>query len=202
MKALITGLCILTAGAASAADIEMTQLSEESGYKITIDGAIENFDGTALNRLIADNPEDTHYDIYLNSPGGYAYGMEDVYDIVSDLNATTIIEEGAMCYSACAVIWMASADRMLIGDASADFHIGSIPSIEYWETIKEGDGWYGVEEAVQQGFSQSMSYYFTMHDVKNMLGFIKGIIEEGFDRNNFFTIDRDNLQVVGGRAFG
>lgn len=86
---------------------------------IELDGGIEFFVGAEFRKLAGGRRGGT---LLLRSDGGDVSAAMTIGGIVRELGWTTTVPMRAQCYSACAMIWAAGADRHVARGAAIGFH--------------------------------------------------------------------------------
>jgi hypothetical protein len=92
-------------------------------WKITVDGELLSGDQVRFDRLLFETKrKGVVSSVHLNSPGGlvsegYAFGRE-----IQDQELTTVVERGAICESACFLIFIAGARKIASVDAKIGVH--------------------------------------------------------------------------------
>lgn len=120
---LLAALCLslsLTALAALAADIARQPFDNGNGALITVSGPFEAGDDKALARALLE----THGTavVLFESPGGSLLAGLAMGRAIRLQGATTVVDEGATCASACGLAWLGGVRRMMGAGAKVGFH--------------------------------------------------------------------------------
>ena len=109
----------LVATPAAAAEITHTRKADGS-HVVTISGQIRHGDGMKFFELTWAVPDPAT--VILNSPGGWIGEAMAIGGLVRSRNYETRVENGAVCNSACTLIWLAGTSRHLDSRARLGFH--------------------------------------------------------------------------------
>ncbi|RWA97858.1 hypothetical protein [Mesorhizobium sp.] len=143
---LLTGNC-LAADFSYEVVKEGMELPTWASHTVHLTGDIKNGDAQQLESILAKVAADgggTRVAMYLNSGGGDANEAIRLSEIVSEQSIATVVDNGSICLSACAFVFMAgrqddeeydgAVDRYLHVSGKLGFHAPSLPV-----TGKEGD---------------------------------------------------------------
>jgi hypothetical protein len=118
--ALVAAAIIAPVVATPAAAADFTRTPHADGPDIiTISGIIYPGDNRKFVQVVL---ETKHASIVLDSRGGYVEDAIAIGGLVRSRNYETRVENGALCNSACTLIWLAGASRRLGSHARLGFH--------------------------------------------------------------------------------
>ncbi len=122
---LLTGLLLaaLMAGPARAADFERVELPGAQGTGIKLSGIIVPGDEAAFAAISAGMPRAV---LLTTGPGGSVGAAIAIGTALHNRGWSTLVPAGAICASACAMIWLAGNHRMLADGGLVGFHAMSI----------------------------------------------------------------------------
>lgn len=118
---LVAGLVtLLTPAAAFAADIEVMPPEDDDDIAIiSIDGEITSGDAEVFRKVAA---QYANAAILLNSDGGMISPAMEIGRTIKLMNYSTVVSSTGSCASACALIWLAGAERMIFEGGEVGFH--------------------------------------------------------------------------------
>ena len=120
VKALVAATAIAPLGATSAAAAEFTRRPQANGSDvITISGEIHAGDHWKFIEITRDIKQAS---VILNSNGGRIRQAIHIGRLIRDRNYETRVHNGAICNSACTLIWLSGAFRHLDPRARLGFH--------------------------------------------------------------------------------
>ena len=91
-------------------------------FAITYEGTVKDGDAGRLFTLLESTGIKT---LYLNSPGGAAVEGYRLGYLIQDMGVRTIVKEGDVCHSACAIAFIAGATKTM--DGMLGFHVAYSP---------------------------------------------------------------------------
>jgi hypothetical protein len=121
--AAIAALSLAAAVPAGAATFERADLPGGSGAAILLSGIIAPGDEAAFHALAATMPSAI---VLTTGPGGSVGAALAIGGEIRARGWATLVPEGATCASACSMIWLAGARRMLAEGGRIGFHAMSI----------------------------------------------------------------------------
>lgn len=111
---------ILLALPSAAADISRQPFDDGSGALITVEGPFEAGDDKALARALLETHGNTV--VLFESPGGSLLAGLAMGRAIRLQGATTVVDNGGTCASACGLAWLGGIRRMMGADAQVGFH--------------------------------------------------------------------------------
>ena len=136
--ALVAATIIAPAVTTPAAAAEFTRRPQANGPDIiTINGIIDPGDNKKFVQVVL---EIKHASIVLNSRGGYIQDAIAIGGLVRSRNYETRVENGAVCNSACTLIWLAGASRRLGSRARLGFHSAATTLRPPYKRFEPGNG--------------------------------------------------------------
>ena len=130
VKSFFIILCMVAGHTAHSADF----LIERKGNGVIVSGEIKLGDYQKFrNFLIEDENNLIEFlsgPITLDSPGGAVIESMKIANLIEQAFATTIVQSGGRCFSACVFLWASGVNRMLIGSAKLGFHRISLSNDE------------------------------------------------------------------------
>ena len=114
---IMTALGSLEASAL-AAEIQLSKGNTGKVY-IFISGKIEKEDAKIFEEIVVSSEADT---VVLNSPGGSVNSALEIGRVIRSRGMSTVITQNSYCASACGLIWIAGARRILTPGARVGFH--------------------------------------------------------------------------------
>ena len=117
-KAAIASVGLLAGFHASAATIHHEKMDNETEI-IGIIGDIAAGDLERFRQISLRHPKAI---VVLNSKGGLVYPAIEIGKIIKIMGYTTVVSDGDVCASACALIWMAGSNRVASYDGNVGFH--------------------------------------------------------------------------------
>ena len=109
----------VTASAASAATIELTQGGNGEPNVITFEGEIVTGDELTLVHLLLEAGDGI---VVLDSPGGDLWAGLEISRAIGLMGFDTLVPSGASCESACAIAWLGGENRYMAPDGAVGFH--------------------------------------------------------------------------------
>ncbi|WP_197041972.1 COG3904 family protein [Sandarakinorhabdus oryzae] len=103
---------------ASAAEIQILKGDAGKSY-ISISGRIEQQDASIFADAVRSSRADT---VILDSPGGSAGAAMEIGRLIRARGMSTVVTRSGYCVSACGLVWVAGARRILTPGARVGFH--------------------------------------------------------------------------------
>ena len=197
---IIAGM-LLAATNAIAAEFKVNTFSDTGTGYIVMEGGVESGDLYRLKRALQDERVDDYgARLILNSPGGSGEEMKKIAAFVEEREMVTIVYNGDICYSACAVIWAHGSEKYMQAEAEIGFHVSSMAitpkSVEWLDQYMGGYGWAGIQQLVQDNYAESLRYYATFN-VADVNAFVAGIALASGGAN-FWMVTPENNGIIGG----
>jgi hypothetical protein len=162
LKTITAGLLALLAWTmtpAHAADITYNAKcnnGSDSCHHIFIDGDIVQGDAKKFADVIASAANRTDR-VFLNSPGGVFEDGMAIAKRVHQSNFVTYVDNGDLCTSMCAIIWLAGNTRYYYGKSKIGFHgVYSVPVDKQGNKVKGGKAtpWNGGNALIGAFYNQ------------------------------------------------
>jgi hypothetical protein len=118
-SALLLGLTLFSATWASGAVITVSSGRDDGRPMISVDGVLTAADGDSFARIAARFHSAA---VSFNSDGGSLVTGIQIGETIRHLRFDTIIRDGKSCASACALAWLAGAERSIEGTGKVGFH--------------------------------------------------------------------------------
>jgi hypothetical protein len=123
LKFLATTAFVLSGTLANAATVTATQPDAFGRTFVDIKGPIFPDDDKKLDSLLGEKPDASRVIICLSSPGGAFIAGMNMATSIHDKHLATLVPNGALCGSMCAIIWVAGSTKAVGGSESAiGFH--------------------------------------------------------------------------------
>ena len=197
---IIAGILLAATTTAHAATFEVKTFSDSGKNYILMEGAVEEYDLYKLKTAMGNDVDAYGATLVMNSPGGSAIGMEKLAAFVEERFMNTVVYDGDICYSACAVIWAHGSEKYMQSGAEIGFHVSSMAmtpeSVKWLETYHDGYGWAGIQQLVQDNYAEALRFYAKM-DVADVNAFVANIaLASGGP--NFWMVTYENKEIIGG----
>lgn len=126
----------LLAGAADAATFQRTDIPDTKTPGILLSGVIRPGDQATFHALAETMPDAI---VVTTGPGGSVGAALAIGTEIRERGWATLVPPGASCASACSLIWLAGARRMLADDGRIGFHAMSISRDGYVHETHQAD---------------------------------------------------------------